>query len=162
MKRVYILPLLIVIVSLSGCIGSGNRDINQLVPQINEHIMKGDSYFNESAMAANSFKLDDAISKCELAASEYNSARQLASEALGYARNSGDPVIINYMELLISELEAKLNATSELKSAIQMFSLNQTETGNSNIDLANSYMRTAKELERKRQDIVEKNPEKFT
>jgi len=161
MKRIHILVVLLAIVGVSGCIDSGKGNINQLIPEINEHIKNGDSYFNESAMAANDFKLDDALSKCELAASEYNSARNLASEALGYARNDGDPVIINYLELLVSELEAKINATSQLKSAIEMFRLNQTEEGNSNIELANSYMKSAKELEGERQEIVRKNPDRF-
>jgi len=161
MKRIQFITLLILVVAVSGCINSGNSSINTLVPEINDHIKKGDSYFNESAVAANSFKLEEALSRCELAASEYRSARDLASEALGYARNGGDPVIVNYLEILVSELEAKINATIELKNAIQMFSLNETENGNSNIEMANSYMRTAKELESERMEIVKKNPEKF-
>ncbi|WBF08784.1 hypothetical protein [Methanothermobacter thermautotrophicus] len=162
MKRIHFIILLILVVAVSGCINSGNGSINQLVPEINDHIKKGDSYFNESAIAANSFKLDEALSKCELAASEYRSARDLASEALGYARNGADPIIVNYLEILVSELDAKINATIELKNAIQMLSINETENGNSNIEMANSYMRTAKELESERMEIVKKNPEKFS
>jgi len=161
MKRIHFISLLILIVAVSGCITSGNSSINQLAPQINDHIKKGDAYFNESAVAANSFKLDDALSKCELAADEYSSARDLASEALGHAKDTGDPVVVNYIELLINELEAKLNATYHLRNAIQMFTLNDTESGNSNIELANGYMLSAKEFERKRQEIVNKNPEIF-
>ncbi|MDI9614171.1 hypothetical protein [Methanothermobacter sp.] len=161
MKRIYLMALLLLTVSVSGCITSGNSSINQLTPQINDHIKKGDTYFNESALAANSFKLDEALSKCELAESEYSSARNLASEALGHAKDAGDPIVVNYIELLVSELEAKLNATYQLKNAIQMFTLNDTESGNSNIELANGYMLSAKEFERKRQEIVNKNPERF-
>jgi hypothetical protein len=43
-----------------------------------------------------------------------------------------------------------------------MFSINETGNGNSNIEMANSYMRTAKELESERMEIVKKNPEKFS
>ncbi len=158
----WIIPFLVLMVIVcSGCIQSDISKINKLAGDINQHLKKGDEYYNEAAEDVNNFRFDSALGKCELASTEYNSARLLASEAFSYAQSSGDEVFINYMQLLLAEIDAKLNATSELKNAVQLFGLGENKSANGSLELANKFMKDAKNFEKKRNDIVDKNPEKF-
>jgi len=89
MKRGLLLALIILItVSFSGCI-SNISEINKLSGDINQHLKKGDEYYNEAAEDVNNYRLDSALEKCESASSEYNAARLLTSEAMAYANELG-------------------------------------------------------------------------
>jgi len=160
MKKGWIPAIIILLIFCSGCI-SNTGEINKLSGDINQHLKKGDGYYNEAADNVNNYRLKTALEKCESATSEYNTARLLASEALSYARDSGDEIFIKYLELVIAEIDAKLNATSELKNAIQLLSINENESANYSLGLANKFMEDAKYYESQRNEIVNKNPHKF-
>lgn len=182
MKKVWIPAIIILLVFCSGCI-SNTGEINKLSGDINQHLKKGDEYYNEAANDVNSNRLESALEKCDLASSEYNAARLLTSEALSYAQDSRDEIFIKYLELVIAEIDAKLNATSELKNAIQLLSINENESrlkgrigtsiisqllsinenesANYSLSLANKFMEDAKYYESQRNEIVNKNPQKF-
>ncbi|BDH79434.1 MAG TPA: hypothetical protein GXX31_01480 [Methanothermobacter sp.] len=161
MKRGLLLALIILItVSFSGCI-SNISEINKLSGDINQHLKKGDEYYNEAAEDVNNYRLDSALEKCESASSEYNAARLLTSEAMAYANELGDQVFIEYLKLVLAEIDAKLNATSELKNAIQLLNIDEITSANNSLDLANKFMYQAKDYERQREELVNKNPQKF-
>jgi hypothetical protein len=65
------------------------------------------------------------------------------------------------MELTLQELDAKINATTELKMAIPLFKGNDTTSANEHVDLANQYMRSSQEFKIQKQNIVKQNPNKF-
>lgn len=160
MKRRLVLVIIIIIVSCSGCISNIN-EINRLSGDINQHLKKGDEYYNGAAEDVNSHRLESALEKCESASSEYNAARLLTSEAMAYAEEAGDEVFVEYLKLVLAEIDAKLNATSELKNAIQLLRIDEIESANDSLELANKFMYEAKDYERQRDELVNKNPQKF-
>nr|WP_319374758.1 hypothetical protein [uncultured Methanobacterium sp.] len=160
-KIILIFVLVILTVSLSGCLGTQVTQIEQLTGNINDHITSGDSYFNKAATNTNNYQYETAQLMADNASSEFNLAKTSTQEALIYAKNLQDQIYINYMQITLQELEAKINATNELKVAIPLFSRNDTKTGNAHVDTANQYMDTSLECQKQRDDLVQQNPTKF-
>lgn len=156
-----ILSILLAITMICGCTQTEITQIDQLVPQINSHLQKGDDFYNQSATDLNTLKTNSSLEKSNNAFSEYNSARSLSSQALSYAQSSQDEVYINYLQLVLSEIDAKLNATSELRTAGQLFLAGDNETANDNLRSANSMMLDAQEFQKKKEELVKENPDKF-
>ena len=146
---------------ICGCTQSEITQIDQLVPQINSHLQKGDEYYNQSAEDLNTLKTNSSLDKSNNAFSEYNSARSLTSQALSYAQSSQDEVYIQYLKLVLSEIDAKLNATSELRTAGQLFLGGDNETANENLRSANNMMLDAQEFQKQKEQLVKENPSKF-
>jgi len=160
-KTIIIFVLVILTVYLSGCLGTQVTQIDQLTDTINDHIKSGDSYFNQAATSTNKYQYTAAQSQADNASSEFNLARTTSQEALIYAKNLQDQVYITYLQITLQELDAKINATNELKVAIPLFTRNDTKTGNTHVDLANNYMDTSLEYQKQREEIVQQNPTKF-
>lgn len=146
---------------ISGCTQSDITKIDQLAPQINSHLQKGDNYYNESAKDLNNHDINSSLSNVDSAFSEYNSARTLTSQALSYAQSSQDKVYIQYLQLVLSEIDAKLNATSELRTAGQLFQADENETANTNLGSANTMMVNAQKFQEQKDQLVKQNPDKF-
>jgi hypothetical protein len=162
MRKVIIsLVLIILAVSLSGCLDTQVAQIDRLSEIINEHIQSGDTYFNNAATNTNKYRYYEAQKQCNDANTQYNLAKTSAQEALIYSRNIQDEIYITYMDLTLQELDAKINATTELKMAIPLFMGNDTTSANEHVDLANQYMRSSQEFKIQKQDIVKQNPNKF-
>ena len=85
----------------------------------------------------------------------------LASQGFTYAQNSNDTVYINYMQYVLNEIDAKINATNELKTAIPYLMDNDTVNANTHVSNANGFMNNATTFNNQRQDIVKQNPTKF-
>lgn len=158
---VIILALITLVVFLSGCVGSETSNIDQLATKINDNIKSGDGYYNQAAISVNQFSYDKALGQSNSAASQFDLAQSSTQEALIYARTSQDQVYINYLQLTLNEIEAKINATDELQLAIPLFQVNDTRSGNTHATLANTYMKRSLEYEQKKQSIVDQNPGKF-
>jgi hypothetical protein len=158
---VIILTLVTLTVFLSGCVGSQISNIDQLATKINENMKNGNSYYNQAATSINKFLYDIALVQCNSAASQFDLAKSSSQEALIYARTSQDQVYINYLQLTVNEVDAKINATTELKLAIPLYQANDTRTANTHVTLANGYMKKSLEYEAQRQTIVDQNPNKF-
>ncbi len=58
-------------------------------------------------------------------------------------QNSNDTVYVNYMQYVLNEIDAKLNATSELKTAIPYLMDNDTINANNHLGNANGFMNKA-------------------
>ncbi|MDP1552329.1 MAG: hypothetical protein Q8M06_04880 [Methanobacteriaceae archaeon] len=159
--KLTILITLTIITIISGCISSDVNQVDQLAPKINEHLIKGDEYYNQSAIDLNNFNINSSLQKSNNAFSEYNSARSLTSEALSYAQSSQDSVYSQYLQLVLSEIDTKLNATSKLRTAGQLFQSGNNETANSDLLSANSMMINAQEFEKQREILIKENPAKF-
>lgn len=160
-NKILPLILIILIVALSGCIQSDIGKINEISSTINEHLKNGDNYYNNAAEDINAFYLDSALTNCNNAASEFNSAKSSAEEGLTFAQNSKDTVFIEYMKYTVTEIEARLNATLELKKAIPYLQQKNNTTGNNHVTLANSYMDRSMEYKAKKDNLVSQNPSKF-
>jgi hypothetical protein len=153
--------LLILLVPISGCIQSDINNVEQLIPQINDHLHKGDVYYNQSATDLNSFEINSALQNADSAYSEFSLARSSTSQALSYAQNSNDSVFIKYLQLALSEIDAKLNATTDLKTAAQLFQTGNNTTANIKVRSANAQMQNALDFQALREQLVSQNPSKF-
>ena len=65
------------------------------------------------------------------------------------------------MQNVINEIDAKLNATSELKTAITYLQTNDTVNANEHIGNVNTFMNNAVQFNNLRQQIVQQNSAKF-
>ena len=65
------------------------------------------------------------------------------------------------MQYVLDEIDAKLNATNELKTAIPYLQDNDTVNANDHIGNANQFMDIAIQFNDKREEIVKQNPSKF-
>lgn len=160
-NKILILFIMVLVVALSGCISSDASNIDGLAPSINSHLKSGDIMYNQSAIDVNQFKYTRALAECNNATSEFNSAKSSANSGLSYAKNSNDNVYVNYMQYVVSELDAKLNATTELETAISYLQKNDSVNANNHITLANGYMDKSTEYKTERDNIVLQNPSKF-
>ncbi|MDO5836194.1 MAG: hypothetical protein Q4P17_06765 [Methanobacterium sp.] len=160
-KIIPILVLMIVTVSLSGCLGTQIAQIDQLTESINDHIKSGNDYFNQAATSTNKYQYSSARSQAENASSEFNQARTTSQEALIYSKNLQDQVYITYFQITLQELDAKINATNQLIVAIPLFARNDTRTGNTHVDSANQFMKQSLEYQKQREELVQQNPTKF-
>jgi hypothetical protein len=159
--KYWTIVLLILLVPLSGCIQSDINNVEQLIPQINDHIQKGDNYYNQSALDLNNIEYNNAQQNADSAYSEFNLAHSSASQALSYAQNSNDSVFIEYLKLTLSQIDAKLNATTDLKSAIQLFQMGNNSSANIKVRSANAQMQNALDIQKQMDQIVGQNPSKF-
>lgn len=160
-KIIMILALVTLTISLSGCLGSQVGQIDQLSDTINNHLSSGDDYFNQAANSTNRYQYDAAQEQCNNASYQFNLAKTSAQEASIYAKNIQDQVYITYLELTILQIDAKLNATNELKVAIPLFMRNDTKTGNTHVDAANQFMSNSVDYQQQKEDLVQQNPTKF-
>ena len=158
---IIILALVTIVVFLSGCVGGEISNIDQLATKINENIKNGDSYYNQAAISVNKFLYDIALSQCNSAASQFDLAKSSSQEAMIYARTSQNQVYIDYLQLTLNEIDAKINATKELQLAIPLYQVNDTRSGNIHATLANTYMKKSLEYEAKKEALVKKNPDEF-
>jgi hypothetical protein len=128
---------------------------------INNHLNKGDEYYNQSATNANKMILSQALTDSNNANAEYSLAQTSAQTALNSAKNANDGIFIDYIQNALLEIQAKLNATSELKTAITLLQNNDTSSANEHLGAANDYMNNALQYKKNREDIVNQNPSKF-
>ncbi len=161
MNRIIVVSVVLLVVFLSGCVQSDINSINDLAASINSHIKNGDEYYNSSATNTNSNYFSQAQAQSKSASDEYSMAQASAQTALTSAKNANDAVIVDYMENVILELQAKMNATSQLNTAITLLQTNSTENANTHLSQANSYMNSAMQYRNNRDEIVRQNPNKF-
>ncbi len=153
--------LILSIVAISGCTQSDIGNINGLSSTINDHLKKGDDFYNKAVYDTNSFDLSNATFNANSALSEFNSAKTSAQQALTSAQNSKDSVLIEYMQNTMGEIDSRVNATLELQQAINYFQQKDSVTGNNHVSLANRYMDRSTDYKSKNDKIVEQNPSKF-
>lgn len=160
-NKIIILGIMILVIFLSGCIQSDTSKIDGVSTSINTHLKNGDNNFNNAGTDANKFLYTKALKESDNASSEFNQAKSLASQGFTYAQNSNDTVYVNYMQLVLNEIDAKINATNELKTAIPYLMDNDTINANTHVSNANGFMNKATTFYDQRQDIVKQNPTKF-
>lgn len=160
-NRIIVVAVLVLVVFMSGCVQSDVSNINDMSISINNHLKNGDQYYNQSASDANKMVLNQALSECNNATNEYSSAQTSAQTAYNSAKNSNDGIFMDYLQNALNEIQAKLNATTELKTAINLLQTNETTSANNHLAAANDYMAKAQQSQKNRDDIVNQNPSKF-
>ena len=160
-NKIIILGIVIIIIFFSGCIQSDTSKIDGFSTSINTHLKSGDGYYNNAGTDANKFLYSRALKESDNASSEFNQARSFASQGFTYAQNSNDTVYVNYMQSVLNEIDAKINATNEFKTAIPYLMDNNTVNANIHIGNANGFMDKATTFNDQRENIVKQNPTKF-
>jgi hypothetical protein len=160
-NKIILLGLVTLVIFFSGCIQSDASKIDELSTSINSHLKNGDVYYNNAGTDTNKFFYDMALKNCDNASSEFNQARSFATQGLTYAKDSNDTVYVNYMQSVLNEIDAKINATNELKSAIPYLMDNDTSNANDHVGNANQFMDKAITYNDQREQIVKQNPTKF-
>ncbi len=160
-NKIILLGLVTVVIFFSGCIQSDASKIDELATSINSHLKNGDVYYNNAGTDTNKFFYDMALKNCDNASSEFNQARSFATQGLTYAKDSNDTVYVNYMQAVLNEIDAKINATNELKSAIPYLMDNDTVNANNHVGNANEFMDKAITYNDQREQIVKQNPTLF-
>ena len=161
MNRILVIATILATVFLSGCIQSDISNINDMSLSINNHLKKGDEYYNQSATNTNKKLLSQALTDSNNANDEYSLAQSSAQTALNSAKNANDGIFIDYVQNALLEIQSKLNATSELKTAITLLQNNQTSSANQHLGAANDFMNKSLQYKKNRDDIVNQNPSKF-
>ena len=159
-NKIIIVGIIILITFLSGCIQSDISKIDELSQSINIHLKNGDDQFNNAVSNTNKANYNNALTYCENATSEFQKARTYAFEGVTHAKNSNNTIYINYMQLVLDEIDAKLNATNELKTAIPLINNNVTDANN-HIGNVNHFMEIATSCYDQRKVIIKENPGKF-
>ena len=160
-KLVVVVTVLTLVIIVSGCITSDVGNINSQAININNHVKSGDQYYNQSASDANKLLFAQASSEANNASNEYNQSQTAAQDAYNSAKNSNDAVFVEYLQNVLFEVQAKLNASSELKTSINYLKNNETSLGNEHLQNANNYMNQALQYENASEVIVNQNPSKF-
>lgn len=165
MKNKFIIPIIIIIifsvVLVSGCITSDISNINAQADNVNTHVKSGDHYYNLSASDANSLSLTKAASEVNDSNNDYTQALTAAQSAYNYAQNSNDAIYVQYTQNIQTSIEYKLNATLELKTAINLLKNNNTAEANTHLTTANDYMNKSLTYDNNSQNILKQNPSKF-
>jgi hypothetical protein len=159
----FIVPIIILmtVIAFSGCIQSDSSNINGLSSNINNNLKNGDNNYNNAVTDLNGYSYISASTNCSNALSNYNSAKALATQGLSYAQDSKDNILINYMQLTISEIDSRVNATLELQQAISYLQKNDTYNGNQHVATANNFMDASMDFKKQQENIVNENPSKF-
>ncbi|MGO9387180.1 MAG: hypothetical protein ACLPWD_03930 [Methanobacterium sp.] len=161
LNQVIVVAVVTLVIIVSGCVTSDVSNINAQATNINNHVKNGDHYYNESASNTNKYLLAQALTEENNASTEYNQAQTAAQAAYNSAQDSNDAIFVEYLQNILYEVQAKLNATSELKTAITDLENNDTSDANDHLATANNYMNNALTYENNSENIVNQNPSKF-
>ncbi|MDL2270686.1 hypothetical protein LJC03_02640 [Methanobrevibacter sp. OttesenSCG-928-I08] len=153
--------VLILTIFVSGCINSPLDNINEIMPEINDQIVKGDEYYNDAITALNSKNYAEADTKANSASNEFRKAKDNVLETNKYYEGLNETIYIEYLNLLQDEINLKYNASSNLLLASKSFNNNDITNGNNYAQIANSKMNEAINIQNERNQIVINNPELF-
>ncbi len=160
-NKIIIVSVVTLVIIVSGCINSDVGNINAQATNINNHVKTGDQYYNQSASDTNKQQFTPALTESNNANNEYTQAQTAAQSAYNSAQNSNDAIFVEYLQNILYEVQAKLNATTELKTSINYLKNNDSSNGNQHLTTANNYMNKALQYENNSQEIINQNPSKF-
>lgn len=160
-KYLTIIALLTMVVIVSGCIGSSVERLNDMIPEINDNILKGDTYFNSAAKEYNNKEYDSANEILDDAIKEYTNAENKLKEASEIINKTNDTVFINYIDLSNKEVTSKKEACEKFKVVCDL-AKNKEYTGQSQyISKINKLMSDAIDYHNEREILSDKYSNKF-
>ncbi|MDR0900343.1 MAG: hypothetical protein LBM26_01680 [Methanobrevibacter sp.] len=160
-KKIIIILVILATVSISGCINSPLDNINEIIPNLSQHIVNGDNNYNEAVKAVNNLDYAIADEKAKTAKSEFNEAQNNLLEINKYTDNINETLYLQYIQLLKEEINLKQNATKNLQLATEYFESGSISSANSYVDIANSLMDQGITIQKEREQIIKDNPGKF-
>ena len=158
---ILIVLILIAVVSISGCINSPMDNINNRMKDLNTDITEGDNDYNSAISAINSRDFASGNNNIQIAKEKFDDAGSKLSEIEEYQNDLNESIYKDYIDLIKEEVSLKKQASDELYLAIQYYSNNDSYSGNSYANSANSLMKQAVILQGERNKLVEDNSELF-
>lgn len=156
-----IVLIMIAVVSISGCINSPIDNINNRMKDLNTDITAGDTDYNSAINSINSHDFASGNNNIQIAKDKFNDAESKISEIEEYKNNLNESVYKDYIDLIKEEVSLKKQASDELYLAMQYYTNNDSNSGNSYANSANSLMKQAVILQGERNSLVEENSELF-
>ena len=158
---ILIVLILIAVVSISGCINSPIDNINNRMKDLNTDITEGDTDYNSAISSINSRDFASGNNNIQIAKEKFNDAESKLSEIEEYENDLNESVYKDYIDLIKEEVSLKKQASDELYLAMQYYINNDSYSGNSYANSANSLMKQAVILQGERNKLVEDNSELF-
>ena len=153
--------ILIAVVAVSGCINSPMDNINNNMKELNTDITEGDNDYNSAINYINNKDFISGTDNIQIAKDKFNDAEEKLSNIEEYKSSLNETVYTDYLDLVREEVSLKKQASDELYLALQYYTNNDINSGNSYAQSANSLMGQAIILQGERNEIVENNPDLF-
>lgn len=157
---IFILVLLIVSAAIVF-IDSSIDNMNKLMPEISDGIVKGDNDYNDAVKLLNDKSYNKSMNKAVSAGNNYNESLSKLHILKSNFTSDVNSVHKEYVDDAISELELKLLAVDNLKESINYLKAQYNYTGSNYGFKANDYMDQAVKYRDARDLLVKKNPNLF-
>ena len=160
-KLIIFVVVLLLISTAILFVDSSTDNMNKSMHEISDGIVKGDSDYNEAVELTNSKYFYDSMEKAESAGDNYNRSLSKLLEIQADFSADVNSVHQEYINIVIQEVQFKLQAVDLLKEAIGSFEIESNYTGTNYGYEANDMMNQAKEYQNQRDLIVSNNPDLF-
>lgn len=157
---IFILVLLIISAAIVF-IDSSIDNMNKIMPEISDGIVKGDSAYNEAVTLLNDKSYTESMNKAVSAGNNYNQSLSKLHILRDNFTSDVNKVHKEYVDDAISELELKLLAVDNLKESINYLEAQYNYTGSNYGFEANDYMDQAVQYRDARDKLVKDNPNLF-
>lgn len=160
-KLIIFVVVLVLISTAILFVDSSTDNMNKSMHDISDGIVNGDKDYNEAVELTNSKYFYDAMEKAESAGNNYNKSLFKLIEIQNNFSADVSNVHQDYINIVIQEVQFKLQAVDLLKEAIGCFEIESNYTGTNYGYEANDMMNQAKEYQNQRDLIVSDNPDLF-
>ena len=160
-KLIIFIVVLILVSFVVISMESSIDNINRVMPKINEGVVNGDKYYNESVELLNNKNFNDAMSKANLANDNYNNSLNELSKIQNNYGNDLNDIQRDYINTVVNELKLKLKAVEKLKLSIEYLTMESNNTGSSYGFEANDFINKSLSYQHKRNNIVLDNQRLF-
>lgn len=160
-KLIIFIVVLALISTVILFVDSSTDNMNKLMQDISNGIVDGDNDYNEAVELVNNKYYYDSMSKAESAGDNYNRSLSKLLEIQNNFSSDVNSVHQEYIDIVIHEVQFKLQAVDLLKEAIDCFEVNSNYTGTNYASQANDAIYQAKEYQNQRDLIVNDNPNLF-
>ena len=159
-KLIIFIVVLVLISTAIVFVESSTDDMNKSMHSISEGIVQGDSEYNEAVDLVNSKNFHDGMEKVESAGKSFNNSLDKLRQIQNSSQDINE-IHREYINVVITELELKLQAIDLFKEAIDCFEVQSNYTGSNYAYQANDLMLQAKEYQNQRDSIVANNSNLF-
>lgn len=160
-KLIIFVVVLLIVSAAVIFIDSSTDNINKSMQDISDGIVNGDSDYNEAVELTNNKYFNDAMEKAESAGYNYNKSLSKLTDIQNNFSADVNSVHQEYINVVIQEVQLKIQAVDLLKAAIESFEIESNYTGTDYGYQANDIMSQAKAYQDQRDLIVSDNPDLF-
>lgn len=160
-KLIIFISVLLFISAAIFYIDSSMDSINKSMPDISDAIVNGDNDYNEAVLLVNGKSFSDAMDKANSAGDNYNNSLNKLKNIQNKFSSDINDIQEDYIDIVIRELELKIDAVNNLKEAIDCFKVYSNYTGTNYASQANDLMYEATQYQNESNAIVNNNSDLF-